>query len=525
MKYKVDNIKINIDELIKTKPREAIIRKLNLKEDDVKDFTILRRSLDSRFHTSMGIYHVFSVSFQYPLQLKGKFKPAEAEEITAFTAFADTSTTPAPVIVGSGPGGLFAALRLIDYGIAPVIIERGKDIAERSGDVKNFWENRLLDTESNVQFGLGGAGAFSDGKLMSRIKSPQTKYVAQKFVQFGADESILYNNKPHLGTDKIRKIIAGMKKYIEDHNGIFHFQAKMTDIEIKNHTVQAMIINDKELLPCSDIILAAGNGARDTFEMLYKKGAAITGKPFAVGVRAEHPQELINRYTYGSYENHPLLSNAEYQLTFHDSESGRSVYSFCNCPGGLVINASSETGGIVTNGMSFSKRNGKTANSAIVVSVNSEDFNDQSPLGGIYFQRELEQKAFELAGSNYNAPVMNISDFLGKGASGSAMPTIKPGFTYENIENCLPDFITLTLKNSLLSFGRQIEGFDSGVLTAVETRTSSPVRILRNAETMESVNIKGLFPVGEGAGYAGGIMSSAVDGIRSIDYFIKKYTK
>ncbi len=522
MYYKVDDIKINIDELIKTRPREAIIRKLNLKEEQVKDFSVLRRSQDSRFHNSAGIFHVFSVYFDYPQKLSGKFKPyskeKEAEQIVPISPEKCKA-----VIVGSGPAGLFSALRLLDHGIAPIIVERGKDLPQRSADVRRFWDERILNSESNVQFGLGGAGTFSDGKLMSRIKSDRTKYVAEKLVEFGADETILYGSKPHIGTDKLRKIVADVKCSIEERGGVFLFKSKMTDVLIRNERIEGIIINDKDMLPCTDLILALGNSARDTFEMLHKKGVAVISKPFAVGVRVEHPQEVIDRYTYGKYVGHPVLNSAEYQLTFHDSESGRAVYSFCNCPGGLVINASSETGGIAVNGMSFSKRNSKTANAAIVVTVGPEDFKSASPLAGMEFQRELEQNAYIAGGSNYNAPVMRITDFLERNNTEPCSPTIKPGTEFVNIESCLPPFITLSLKNALNAFCRQIEGFDCGIMTAPETRTSSPIRILRSADTMQSVNVEGVYPVGEGAGYAGGIMSSAVDGVKSVEQLVIKY--
>ena len=525
MLLKADNVKININDLVKTNPREAIIKKLKLNENEVKEFQILRQSQDARFHKSMGIYFVFSALFDYPRNVRNPLiKPYAADKAVQDPKQIHTQDKQ-PIIIGAGPSGLFAALRLIEYGLKPIIIERGKDIPDRIKDIKGFWENHILDTESNIQFGLGGAGTFSDGKLRSRIKSPYTKYIANRLIEFGANSSILYLGKPHIGTDKLRRIISGMKDYIEAKGGSIQFNAKMTDIHIKDHKVNSIIINDNEQLFCDHLILAIGNSARDTFEMLNIKKIAMTSKSFAVGVRIEHPQEIIDRYTYGDYVTHPLLSSAEYQLTFHDQESDRNVYSFCNCPGGYVINASSETNRLAVNGMSFSKRNAPNANSAIVVNVTDEDFEDKSPLGGMYFQRGLEEDAFILGGSNYNAPAMFVSDFLDRPRNGLHLkPSVRPGVVYTDLNKCLPSFISLSLKNALNAFNEQIEGFESGIMTAVETRTSSPVRIIRNTNSLESTNTKGLYPIGEGAGYAGGIVSSAVDGVRTIDQLIKNIT-
>ena len=525
MKYRAENIKIPIDSLVKTNPREVIIRTLNLKENDVKNFEIIHCSLDSRFHKSSGIYHVYHVSFDYPKEIKNnKVKLSEsniARELPNFVT--DTKETVA--IIGSGPSGLFAALRLIEYGFAPIIFERGKNIDERVADVKAFWEDGTLNPESNIQFGLGGAGTFSDGKLRSRIKNPLTRYVGERFVEFGAASSILYDRKPHLGTDHLRKIIVNMKAFIEANGGVFHFNALVSNLIIKDGQIQAVVVNKDREIPCSKVILAIGNGARDTFEMLQKNDVSMTAKSFAVGVRMEHPQEIINQYTYGSYLGHPLLPSAEYQLTYQDKESNRSVYSFCNCPGGYVINASSEPEGLAVNGMSFSKRNAENANSALVVNVNTEDFETDSVLAGIDFQRKIERAAYRLGGSDYRVPVMSIADFIEKDVSAVTKTTIRPGYTQADISHCLPDFVTLSLRNAILRFSRQIEGFDSGILSAPETRTSSPVRIVRNAATMESVNVKGLYPVGEGAGYAGGIISSAVDGVKAVDKLMENHQR
>lgn len=522
MLLKADNIKINIDELIKTNPREAIIKKLRLNENEVKEFQILRQSQDSRFHKSMGIYFVFSVLFDYPRDVRNPLiKPYGSKKTVQKPKQIHNQDNP-PIIIGAGPSGLFAALRLIEYGLKPIIIERGKDIPDRIEDIKGFWENRKLNTESNIQFGLGGAGTFSDGKLRSRIKSPYTKYIAKRLIEFGADRSIMYLGKPHIGTDRLRKIITEMKNFIESNGGSIRFNTKLTDILIKDHRVESIIINENEQLPCDHLILGIGNSARDTFEMLNVKNIAITSKSFAVGVRIEHLQEIIDRYTYGDYIEHPQLSSAEYQLTFHDQESDRNIYSFCNCPGGYVINASSEKNKLAVNGMSFSKRNASNANSAIVVNVTEEDFEDKSPLGGMYFQRKLEEDAYILGGSDYNAPAMYVSDFLGRARNDMDIkPSVRPGVVYADLNQCLPSFISLSLKNALNTFSEQIEGFDTGIMTAIETRTSSPVRIIRNTSTLESTSTKGLYPIGEGAGYAGGIISSAVDGVRTIDQLIK----
>ncbi len=523
MRYKAEEIKININNLIKTKPREAVIAKLGLEEALVKDFTITRRSLDSRMHESSGIFYIFNVEFEYPKKIRSKnVKPAD-KTIKVPKAEKISMEIPRPVIIGAGPAGLFAALRLVECGINPIIIERGSDMKKRSEDVNAFWRGEKLDTQSNVQFGLGGAGAFSDGKLNSRIKSPYTKYVAERMIAFGAKHEILYSAKPHLGTDKIRVMVSDIKAYLEEKGCEFYFDEAVTSLEIADGKVRK-VITDKREFVTDDVFLAIGNSARDTFEMLYSVGVQMSAKAFAVGVRVEHSADTINEYVYGSMKNHPLLKNADYLLKYRDEEYDRNVYSFCNCPGGYVINASSEEGMLAINGMSYSKRNAPNTNSAIVVQVGPKDFGDH-PLDGVIFARDLEKAAFTLGGENYEVPYMPISEFIGDDQPQEVMPSALPRCSYGDLSEIFPDFVRIPLKNALIYFSDKIGGFSGGVMSAVESRTSSPVRIERDSESMMSVNTQGLYPVGEGAGYAGGIMSSAVDGVKAVDKMIGKYRR
>ena len=524
MHYRCDNIKIKFEDLRTAKPREAVTAKLRLNENKVKNFRVLKESLDSRFHKTLGIFYVYSAEFDYPDKINDprvKLSGPKAEK----TPLPLISTMRAhPVIIGAGPAGLFAALRLTECGIAPVIVEMGRKISERSADVKKFWDTGILNTESNVQFGLGGAGTFSDAKLMTRIKSGLCDYVYEQFVRFGAPEQILRQSKPHLGTDKVRKIVSAMHKYLEEKGAQFLFDTKMTDIIITDGAVSGIIVNDSTELTTDCLILACGNASRDTFELLERKEIALQKKSFAAGVRVEHEQELINRYIYGSYASEPKLPSAQYQLTYKDEDTGRNVYTFCCCPGGLVINASSEPDGIVTNGMSFSGRSLANANSAVVVNVRAEDFASPSPLSGMLFQRQTEQKAFKAAGGTHAAPVMSIAGFLGLNSEYStAASTVRPSHAQADFHDIFPDFILGPLKSALMSFCGKISGFSSGIMTAPETRTSSPVTVLRDKETLQSINTKGLFPAGEGSGYSGGIVSSAVDALKAADAVIKSY--
>lgn len=523
MRYKAEEIKIDINKLVKTKPREAVISKLGLDEGLVKNFTITRRSLDSRLHESSGIFYIFNVEFDYPQKIRSKLvKPAD-KEIRVPEALKVYKDIPRPVVVGAGPAGLFAALRLVECGLCPIVIERGSDMKKRAEDVNAFWKGEPLDYESNVQFGLGGAGAFSDGKLNSRIKSPYTKYVAQRMVNFGAKHEILYSAKPHLGTDKIRILVSDIKAYLEEKGAEFYFDEKLVTLDIDGGKVNK-VITDKHEFVTDDVFLAIGNSARDTFEMLYDIGVDIQAKAFAVGVRVEHSANTINEYVYGSMNNHPLLKNADYLLKYRDEEYDRNVYSFCNCPGGYVINASSEEKMLAINGMSYSKRNADNTNSAIVVQVGPDDFGHH-PLDGVRFARELEKAAFDLGGGNYGVPYMAISEFIGTDYPQEVMPSALPECGYRDLNDIFPDFVKIPLKNALTYFCDKIGGFEGGVMSAVESRTSSPVRINRDKDSLMSVNVKGLYPVGEGAGYAGGIMSSAVDGVKAVDKMAEKYNQ
>ncbi len=428
-----------------------------------------------------------------------------------------------PVIIGFGPAGMFLGLVLAQNGFNPIIFERGECVDKRVESVKKFWEMGVLNTQSNVQFGEGGAGTFSDGKLTTRVNDPLCDYILKEFVRFGAPEEILYKAKPHIGTDKLREIVKKIKNEIISLGGEVITSSKLTDIKVKNGVISQIEVNGNSL-PCSNLFLAIGHSARDTFEMLMEKNVLMEVKPFSIGVRIEHLQETINKGLYGKYSGHPMLTQGEYQLSYRNND--RAVYTFCMCPGGLVVPSASEPNSVVTNGMSEFARNRKNANSALVVSVSEKDFGN-NPNEAIEFQRKYEKIAFQKGGCNYSAPSQTVDCFLSN-KEGLNLSSVEPSYSL-GVKSCdfnaiFPSEISDMMRAGLNDFGRKIKGFDSNdaVLTGVETRTSSPIRILRG-ENRQSVSIKGLYPCGEGAGYAGGIMSAALDGIKTALEFMKEY--
>lgn len=427
------------------------------------------------------------------------------------------------VIAGFGPAGMFAALTLAEYGFRPVVLERGGDADERTDAVRNFWSGGGLDISSNVQFGEGGAGTFSDGKLTTRIKDPLCRHVLKRFAEFGAPEEILYKSKPHIGTDKLINIVKAIRERIVSLGGQVRFHSVLTDFTSENGKIKSVTVNGCEKIPCEALVLAIGHSARDTFDLLEKKKIFLEAKPFSVGARIEHRQEEVNRSLYGKQWDNPNLPQGEYQLSYRMGE--RAVYTFCMCPGGTVVPAASEENTVVTNGMSVFARDGENANSALVVSVSPADFGN-SPLDGVKFARTIEKKAFELAGKNYCAPAASAGSFLDGGGSlkdASVSPTYSIGAAECCFDNLFPKFVTDMMRIGLREFSRKMKCFGNrgAVLTAPETRTSSPVRITRG-EDMESVSLNGLYPCGEGAGYAGGIMSAAVDGVKCALKIIEK---
>ena len=437
------------------------------------------------------------------------------------------SLTERPVIIGFGPAGMFAALTLAKQGYRPLVLERGADVDQRQLAVQRFWNQGILDENSNVQFGEGGAGTFSDGKLTTRVHDQLMGQVLETLIEAGAPPEIRYWYKPHIGTDRLRQVVKNIRGQIQAAGGEVRFHQQVTDIRITAGKLVGVTISGGATIPCSVLLLGIGHSARDTYQMLHDRGVAMEAKPFAIGVRIEHPQELIDRTQYGEAAGHPKLGAADYSLVYHDKAAGRTAYSFCMCPGGMVIGAASEAGGLVVNGMSRFNRASGAANSALAVNVKPEDYGG-GVLDGIEFQRLYERKAFEMAGSSWYAPVQSVGGFL-SGRAGSdnffVKPSYGPGTKSVNLDDCLPPFVTGSLRRALPDFGRKIKGFDhpGAVMTGVETRTSSPLRILRGSNRM-STNVNGLYPMGEGAGYAGGIMSAALDGMNTALAVIREFS-
>jgi len=509
----------------------AILKVLKIPREDLLSYRILKRSLDARKNRPMLRVYSFLVEVKNQGVLSGIIKKSDKITIVAnidyqIPVLSRKKDGNPPLIIGTGPAGIFAGLILAEAGLNPILIERGKPVQQRTKDVRHFWTNRSLGLESNVQFGEGGAGTFSDGKLRTRVKdkSQRTQKILGQLVKAGAPEEILYDHKPHVGTANLVKVVKNIRERIEGLGGEYRFDSKVVELLIEKDKIIGVKLNDESEIFSDTVILAIGHSARDTFIMLHNSGIGLAPKPFSVGFRIEHPQELIDKNQYGKYAGHPKLGAAEYQLAFRTS-TGRSVYSFCMCPGGSVIGSSSEENTVVTNGMSQYARAGSNANSAIVAEVFPEDYG-QDALAGFQFQRKWEKNAFVIGGENYDAPVQLVRDFLvGEKTSviGEVKPSYLPGYKLCDLRMALPQEIVKAILEALPVFNGKIPGFTmpNAVLTGVETRTSSPLRILRE-EDFQSVSCAGLYPVGEGSGYAGGIMSSAIDGIKAAEKIIEK---
>jgi hypothetical protein len=508
--------------------RAAILKELGIRREDLFGYSVYRRSFDARKSGAIALVYHLDVETPREADVLRRLRRRRSSEPqvgpTPDTSYQLVTRAPAepvtrPVVIGMGPCGLFAALLLAEMGFRPILLERGKRVRERTVDTFGLWNKGVLDPESNVQFGEGGAGTFSDGKLYSQIKDPghRGRKVLTEFVEAGAPAEILYVNRPHIGTFRLVKMVESMRAKIESLGGEIRFQSRVEDLVIENGRVMGLVLADGQRLDADKVILAVGHSARDTFQMLHRRGVYIEPKPFSIGFRIEHPQSLIDRCRYGAQAGHPLLGAADYKLVHHCRNS-RSVYSFCMCPGGTVVAAASEPGRVVTNGMSQYSRDERNANSGIVVGITPEEDYPEGPLAGIDLQRHWEERAFELGGSDYRAPGQLVGDFLAGRPStefGSVLPSYRPGVRLGSLETCLPAYAIEAIREALPVFDKKIRGFamPDAVLTGVETRTSSPIRIKRG-EDFQSLNTEGLYPAGEGAGYAGGILSAAVDGIK-----------
>jgi uncharacterized protein len=525
---RINELKLPLDHDDDALPK-AICQRLGIAPAALKGFTVFKRSYDARKRSAIVLIYALDVEVDDEAALLARC--ADDPHVLAspdtgykfVEAARPAPGTPRPIVVGTGPCGLFVALVLAQMGLNPLVLERGKTVRERTVDTFGFWRKRKLNTESNVQFGEGGAGTFSDGKLYSQIKDPKHygRKVLTEFVKAGAPEEILYVSKPHIGTFRLVKMVEQMRAEIAALGGEIRFETKVADVLIERDGGQGQVrgvrLASGEEIETRHLVMAIGHSARDTFEMLYERGVYIEAKPFSIGFRVEHPQSLIDVCRFGPNAGNKILGAADYKIVHHAS-NGRSVYSFCMCPGGTVVAASSEEGRVVTNGMSQYSRNERNANSAIVVGITPEDYPGH-PLAGIAFQRELESRAFELGGGNYDAPGQLMGDFVKGRPSkqfGSVIPSFKPAVHLTDLAPSLPGYAITALREAFVAFDKQIKGYykEDAVLTGVETRTSSPIRIKRRDDDLQSLNTRGLFPAGEGAGYAGGIMSAAVDGIR-----------
>lgn len=519
---RINNIKVPLDFNFK-ELKKFCAKKFSIAEKNITSIRLAKKSIDAR--KKSDVHFIISVD----IAAKGEKSIKNAVPTEDFIySIPQGATKKPPVIIGFGPAGMFAALVLSLAGTKPIILERGGDVDSRIKAVETFRNGGELDPECNIQFGEGGAGTFSDGKLTTGIKDKRIGWILQKLVDFGSPEEILYLAKPHIGTDKLRETVKNLRKYIISLGADVRFNSKFTGYETENSCISAVLYNDSEKIQTDNVILATGHSARDVFELLCNKNIELSQKSFSVGVRIEHLRSDIDKSMYGSFAGHKALKAADYKLAVHLPNS-RTLYTFCMCPGGYVVPASSEVGRLAVNGMSCFARDAENSNSALLVNINPNDYSSPHPLAGMYFQRELEEKAFIAGGSDYSAPVTLVGDFLDKKTStsfGRVKPSYKPRTKFALPDEYLPPYICESLRMGIKEMGKKIDGFDScdSVLTGIESRSSSPVRINRS-ESLESISLGGLFPCGEGAGYAGGIVSAAVDGMKCAEAILNKMEK
>lgn len=528
MSIKINNISLSLDEDIALLKDKAAI-KLNIPNGDIKKVNILRESIDARKKDNIKLNYSIEAIVEDDKRIKARDKDIQIlhENAEETLILGNKKLDSRPVVVGMGPAGMFCALELAKMGYKPLVIERGEAVEQRTVTVNKFWKSGILNPESNVQFGEGGAGTFSDGKLTTRIKDKRCEFVLKEFVRAGAPENIIFSGKPHIGTDILKVVVKNIREEIIQLGGEILFSHRLENINFQNNRVKSIIVNKIEI-PCQVLVLAIGHSSRDTYEMLYKNKVFMESKAFAIGARIEHSQKNINISQFGKFADHPRLGAADYRLAHTCKTTGRGVYSFCMCPGGTVVAASSEEKLLVTNGMSDYNRDKNNSNAAIVVSVNPQDFSSSNPLSGMEFQRYYENLAFNYGGEDYSAPVQLAEDFINDKITkklGDIEPTYNPGYVFSDLSKCLPSFVTTSLREGLIEFNKKIKNFskDGAILTGIETRTSSPLKIARN-EKLQSITLEGLYPSGEGAGFAGGIISAAVDGIKSAESIMKEYS-